>query len=1219
MTRTAAFVVGVAATLAMAFTPLVQAQETDGSMQTDSLIRRVVSHTQGWGELGVGVAAHAPGIAPEKMRILETEYTEGLGTHASSETVLLLDGQFETFSCEIGIQKQQTGAGSVEFKVLLDGEEAFNSGLVKQGQPPVPVQLSVKGIGELRLVTTDAGDGVTCDMANWANVKLVADPNAPQLTKEPGLDIAAFATVKTWDPAVMEGTKATRLETMPEADLFPGEAVKPVEGVYTAPGYADGRSCIGLEWLERRRVARIDVEFADTPEHADTATVEFWRMATHGGSPGGSRWQGTWQPMPAELKRDGAVWTILPQWTDQQDVRAGTMKVRLVFAASEKPVHVSSIAAYTLTRWQTADVVVQSATPSGTGRFTVYNGELTDGTGDAHAREWDLAQPLHATVRYCPARSWELTDRTVLRFDLDGAKFGVAIDDVVKDGQVYVEHAGVLVSAGADAPALDAYVQSIASEKTVLDRVREMPDQTSAAAMRNVYRTDADLGSTLLSLAADNRKFVVEREGSLMWDPDPKVYNLCEHAYAGHYSVRMHPAFGEGRPAFIGRRYQRDWLPVQVMTAANGGVEYTQRTFVAPFGREQAEGTLDWVQYRPLGVAEFVLFNRGGEPATAALTLKFVGNIVAEGWSIKEEVPAEIRRDGNRFEVLRDGMLLAVVDVNDPQQLEVAADGGAVVLKGTLEGRSQAGCVVHIPRWEGATVQDLAAAPAPDTLASTTESYWERVMEPAIRIEVPDNLINRLIPASQMHCMLAARNDGRETIAPWIGSISYGPLESEAHSILRGMGVLGQHEFVRRGLEYYASRINEDGFLTTGYTVMGTGWHLWTLGEYYQTAPDKEWLRGLAPALERACRWIMAERRKTMKTDDDGNPLPESGLMPPGVGADWEVYAYYFYLNGYYCAGLRETAKALKDIDWPGADEMLADAEAFEGDIRRAYAWVQGLAPVFKLQDKTWAPEYPTHVYAPTPIENLYVGEDFGRSWCYDVELGAHHLVPFGILDPASKQAEWVINHMEDVQFLRPGWFYYEDEEVNKANWFHLGGFAKVQPYYARTGEVHALRDDVKPFIRTYFNSVASLINREDLSFWEHFVNGAWNKTHETGYFLHQSRLMLVQERGEELWLAPFVTSNWLFDGMRVAVRQAPTRFGDVAYSITSHVADGHIDARIAAPEGAQKVVIRMRHPEGKQLVRAEVTGATPEVFAADSTVHLTPRGHRITVKAFYE
>ena len=136
------------------------------------------------------------------------------------------------------------------------------------------------------------------------------------------------------------------------------------------------------------------------------------------------------------------------------------------------------------------------------------------------------------------------------------------------------------------------------------------------------------------------------------------------------------------------------------------------------------------------------------------------------------------------------------------------------------------------------------------------------------------------------------------------------------------------------------------------------------------------------------------------------------------------------------------------------------------------------------------------------------------------------------------------MNHMEDVQFLADGWFDYP-ATMNQADWFDLGGFSKVQPYYTRNAEIDALRDDVKPFIRSYFNTLAAMLNPEVLTLWEHFhFTGAWDKTHETGNFLYQTRTMFVQERGSELWLAPFVTSNWLRDGQRVSVKNAPTLFG---------------------------------------------------------------------------
>ena len=210
---------------------------------------------------------------------------------------------------------------------------------------------------------------------------------------------------------------------------------------------------------------------------------------------------------------------------------------------------------------------------------------------------------------------------------------------------------------------------------------------------------------------------------------------------------------------------------------------------------------------------------------------------------------------------------------------------------------------------------------------------------------------------------------------------------------------------------------------------------------------------------------------------------------------------------------------------------------------------------------------------------------------------------------------------MEDVQFLSDGWFDYP-AAMNELDWFNLGGFSKVQPYYTRNCEVYALRDDVKPFVRSYFNTIAAMLNPEVLSFWEHFNHsGAWDKTHETGYFLHQTRTMLVTERGDQLWLAAFITSNWLQDGMEVAVTNAPTRFGPVAYRLSSHVKDGYIEANIEPPtrDAPKLLVLRLRHPDGQRIRRVTVNGKSHRNFdPVRECIFLKPTRERMVVLAKY-
>jgi hypothetical protein len=162
----------------------------------------------------------------------------------------------------------------------------------------------------------------------------------------------------------------------------------------------------------------------------------------------------------------------------------------------------------------------------------------------------------------------------------------------------------------------------------------------------------------------------------------------------------------------------------------------------------------------------------------------------------------------------------------------------------------------------------------------------------------------------------------------------------------------------------------------------------------------------------------------------------------------------------------------------------------------------------------------------------------------------------------------------------------------------------------------------VKPFVRSYFNTIAAMLNPEVLTLWEHFHHsGAWDKTHETGYFLHQTRTMLVTERGDQLWLAPFITSNWLKDGLMVSVSNAPTRFGPVSYEIQSHMAEGVIQAAICPPlrQPPSRIVLRLRNPEGGLIRSVRLNGKPHSDF--DKTaglVRLKPAAEVLSLEVFF-
>ena len=260
-------------------------------------------------------------------------------------------------------------------------------------------------------------------------------------------------------------------------------------------------------------------------------------------------------------------------------------------------------------------------------------------------------------------------------------------------------------------------------------------------------------------------------------------------------------------------------------------------------------------------------------------------------------------------------------------------------------------------------------------------------------------------------------------------------------------------------------------------------------------------------------------------------------------------------------------------------------------------------------------------MYQLNTNDRLYPGEDAGRSHAYDSELGAHQMVAMRTFDPESVEATAMLDHMEEIGMLHSGWHDYAEED-NLRDWFNYGGFGKVQPYYGRVNQIYASRDDGKQFLRGYFNSLSSLINLENLSIWEHFhANWAWNKTHETGYFLQQTYMMLAQERGDALWLAPLTSREWFRNGAEIKVAELPGRYGPIGYSIKSHVDEGYIEARIEPLERGKpkQVVLRLRHPDGKPIKRVTLSGRQHRGFDVEAeTITFEPRSAPAVVRAYY-
>ncbi len=116
-------------------------------------------------------------VTGSPLRVDGRTYTRGIGVHAPSRLVYALDGGFASLRGAVGVDDQVlrlASRGSVEFRVLVDGEVRWESGLVRGGEPERPLgPVDVSGARELVLEVDMATDYHVADRADWLRVLLV--------------------------------------------------------------------------------------------------------------------------------------------------------------------------------------------------------------------------------------------------------------------------------------------------------------------------------------------------------------------------------------------------------------------------------------------------------------------------------------------------------------------------------------------------------------------------------------------------------------------------------------------------------------------------------------------------------------------------------------------------------------------------------------------------------------------------------------------------------------------------------------------------------------------------------------------------------------------------------------------------------------------------------------------------------------------------------------
>ena len=211
--------------------------------------------------------------------------------------------------------------------------------------------------------------------------------------------------------------------------------------------------------------------------------------------------------------------------------------------------------------------------------------------------------------------------------------------------------------------------------------------------------------------------------------------------------------------------------------------------------------------------------------------------------------------------------------------------------------------------------------------------------------------------------------------------------------------------------------------------------------------------------------------------------------------------------------------------------------------------------------------------------------------WIRETLEGSMFLLTYGLIAPDAPEATWILKDYEDNLYISDvyGYAIPNFDEF----WFSRGGFS-MQANLLEGPVPYLYRDEIKHFLRAYFNGFASAFYPGTMMLNEHskpelgYPAGDHFKTSDEANVTGWLRLMFVREDGKTLYLGQGIPRYWLAAGQPLRIARAATHFGPMSLEISLEAGGRRIKAVLTPPERnpPEKIYLRLRHPEGKPIER---------------------------------
>jgi hypothetical protein len=398
-----------------------------------------------------------------------------------------------------------------------------------------------------------------------------------------------------------------------------------------------------------------------------------------------------------------------------------------------------------------------------------------------------------------------------------------------------------------------------------------------------------------------------------------------------------------------------------------------------------------------------------------------------------------------------------------------------------------------------------------DRAEAQTVAFWNGVLATGMQITLPESKPVDTFYTNLVYDLIAIDHIGPDYIQT-VNKLHYHSFYlRDGADITHSYDVTGYPQIAKQCLEFFAKSQKPDGnFLSQPQQYDGWGEAVWGYSQHYRMTQDKEFAEWALPQIARAVDWLHQARA--------ADPLH---IVPSSDVRDNEYVPGH--LTGYNLLALSGLKLAIQMATETGHADLAQSWQTEYDDFHQAF---------FKVLDAQAAAH---NGYIPPALDGQEGGYDWGN-------LLAVYYEP--ILDPHDPRVTATLQATQAK---------YAEGIMTYANGTSLHHYLTIKNTMTET-----IRGDQEQAIKEFY---ALLVHTSSTNAGFEYKIRPWgdrdfgDNLAPHGWFAAEYRAllrsMLVREQGDKLHLLSVVSPAWFGAGKTIAVTQAPTYFGSVAFAMT--------------------------------------------------------------------